>query len=751
MVTLEEVLVRLPDHKKMRGYYKARCPAHDDRNPSLSVWETPGGRVCLKCHATCSEESVWDRLGFPRTAWAASLTGPPALPPSRRETPNEIFETPEAAAEAYGLGPPDHAWPYVDKDGSEVAHVLRWNATRNREKRILPISPAAWGWSKAGPQGNRPLLNLPAILGAPEEPVYVVEGEKCCDTLATLGLLATTSLGGSAASGKTDWTPLANRSVFILPDNDDPGMKYADAVANRLSRLGASVRVICLDGLPPGGDVADLLSPRPTDQECTDLLSTIHSIANTKKEFQMIPEPTVAEVPSFEPFPTDALPPFLRTMVCEAAAAIQCDPVSVVMPCLTGLGVAAANWRVEAKEGWMVVPSIWTVVVAGSGERKSPPLDITLDIFRDWQKAIDREFEALPPSQRAKSRPKTIWTDNATVEGLNAAFQVNERSILFGCDELSTWLGNLGVYKSGRSQGDVGWYCQRYSGRASNPVRKGKDHQGGCASGLLGITGCATTGILRELLTASHIEAGLLARLLITMPPPRTHRWTEDCIQQSTVQAYRDLLERLAQDNELRIAHLSAEAKSTWIEFYDHHNLEIESEKTDSLAVAFRKQEELPLRLALIFHAIAGEQAISENTMASAVAITEWIKTETRRVYALLALRSASPADSLGSLEPKVREYISRKGPITARELQRNGPSECRSSGTAGMILDSMAKKGDVVAEPCHNESGRPTTRYRLAPTPTEAEESPRSIETLQLPPPEATEDYSEWTVLQPF
>jgi putative DNA primase/helicase len=36
----------------------ARCPAHRDRNPSLSVSDGPDGRLLVHCHAGCSQEAV---------------------------------------------------------------------------------------------------------------------------------------------------------------------------------------------------------------------------------------------------------------------------------------------------------------------------------------------------------------------------------------------------------------------------------------------------------------------------------------------------------------------------------------------------------------------------------------------------------------------------------------------------------------------------------------------------------------------
>ena len=71
---------------------------------------------------------------------------------------------------------------------------------------------------------RRPLYRLDLLLQS-TGPVLVSEGEKCVDCLTPLGIVATTSAGGSSAPAKTDWTPLAGRRVVIWPDADTPGRK----------------------------------------------------------------------------------------------------------------------------------------------------------------------------------------------------------------------------------------------------------------------------------------------------------------------------------------------------------------------------------------------------------------------------------------------------------------------------------------------------------------------------------------------
>jgi hypothetical protein len=61
---VDHVLERLKDTSAHNGYVKALCPAHDDREPSLSVSEADDGRVLIKCHAGCRIEDIVAAIGL---------------------------------------------------------------------------------------------------------------------------------------------------------------------------------------------------------------------------------------------------------------------------------------------------------------------------------------------------------------------------------------------------------------------------------------------------------------------------------------------------------------------------------------------------------------------------------------------------------------------------------------------------------------------------------------------------------------
>ena len=65
MTPVDRVLDQLDDAGRTGpASWKARCPAHKDRRPSLSIREGDDGRVLLYCFAGCGAIDVLDALGL---------------------------------------------------------------------------------------------------------------------------------------------------------------------------------------------------------------------------------------------------------------------------------------------------------------------------------------------------------------------------------------------------------------------------------------------------------------------------------------------------------------------------------------------------------------------------------------------------------------------------------------------------------------------------------------------------------------
>lgn len=181
-----------------------------------------------------------------------------------------LFPTADEAIAAAGRAVKGGAlaavWTYHRRDGSEAFKVARFD-TADGEKEFRPVHRHKSRWRLGDPPDPLPLYGLPNL---PDGAIYVTEGEKAADAARALGLPVTTSAHGSSAAAKSDWAPLAGRDVFILPDNDAAGRKYARDVAAILVSQNppARVRIVELPGLPEGGDVVEFVAARPlTDAE----------------------------------------------------------------------------------------------------------------------------------------------------------------------------------------------------------------------------------------------------------------------------------------------------------------------------------------------------------------------------------------------------------------------------------------------------------------------------------------------------
>ena len=53
-----EGIARALGGRKTGGGWMACCPAHEDREPSLSIREADSGKVLVCCHAGCEQERV---------------------------------------------------------------------------------------------------------------------------------------------------------------------------------------------------------------------------------------------------------------------------------------------------------------------------------------------------------------------------------------------------------------------------------------------------------------------------------------------------------------------------------------------------------------------------------------------------------------------------------------------------------------------------------------------------------------------
>lgn len=265
--------------RRVGSSWQARCPAHDDVHPSLSIAEGATVGVVLNCFAGCSFESVCAALGLEPRDLMSTKNGYARRFPGRRGVADrgvmqkhdpksdkraQVLPTLEAAIASVERrrGPRAAEWSYTRADGEAVGVVVRWNLAQGG-KSFAQLSRTEAGWIARAMPAPRPLYRLPELARATR--ILITEGEKAADAVRSLGLIATTCAGGANAVRMSDWSILAGHSaIVILPDNDLPGLRYAEQVAGLLAKLHPRpmIKIVALPGLPPKGDFVEFLAAR---------------------------------------------------------------------------------------------------------------------------------------------------------------------------------------------------------------------------------------------------------------------------------------------------------------------------------------------------------------------------------------------------------------------------------------------------------------------------------------------------------
>lgn len=157
-------------------------------------------------------------------------------------------------------------YEYADADGTVLYRTVRIEQVGKRKRFQAQRPDGRGGWINGMGDALRVPYRLPEIRAAIERAtlkdqdmptVYLVEGERKADKLASWGLVATAVAFGCKGWRKEYADALAGCTVIILPDNDDEGRGFAGKAGTDLQGAGCSIRIIDLPGLPPKGDIMD--------------------------------------------------------------------------------------------------------------------------------------------------------------------------------------------------------------------------------------------------------------------------------------------------------------------------------------------------------------------------------------------------------------------------------------------------------------------------------------------------------------
>lgn len=246
----EQLLAKLEGVRKSgETSWMARCPAHKDSNPSLSISVGRNRDLLLHCHTGCATEAVMAALGL---------------------TLKDLFDNPR---EPTGARKITATYDYTDENGHLLFQTVRFEPKDFRQRH--GDGNGGWLWNLNGVR--RVLFHLPQLLAAKAKtPILVVEGEKDALCAESHGFTATTAPMGAKAKWLEEYTAaLAGADVFVIPDNDPPGRAHAAEVATALLPQARSVRLAPLPeliGVRPVKDLSDYFAAGGSPAQLTALL-----------------------------------------------------------------------------------------------------------------------------------------------------------------------------------------------------------------------------------------------------------------------------------------------------------------------------------------------------------------------------------------------------------------------------------------------------------------------------------------------
>jgi len=243
MINLQQIIELLRATKSADEQYSARCPAHSDTNPSLSIGKGQDGKVLLHCHAGCPFEKIKNAIHKKVLEQGLTLSEYAAM----KMLPLDYLWAEWRLEDVTWQGRPALALPYIeDAAGGGIRRKIR-----------LSKDSHDMCWDEG--EGTIPygLWRLDGDL----DMLAITEGESDAHTLAFHDVPV---LGISGAKGwKPDFAEYEQvknaRKILLVPDRDNAGNDFVRKVARDITNR--NIVVIPL----PTKDVSELHLEHPTD------------------------------------------------------------------------------------------------------------------------------------------------------------------------------------------------------------------------------------------------------------------------------------------------------------------------------------------------------------------------------------------------------------------------------------------------------------------------------------------------------
>ena len=410
-------------------------------------------------------------------------------------------------------------------------------------------------------------------------------------------------------------------------------------------------------------------------------IDACHEVYIPKAEASNLFQPVIPLTPQWSElpsFPMQALPPVIRSYVSAVAEHSQTSPD---MAAVISLGVLAAclqgKFRVEGTPGYYEPLSLYTVVIASPGERKSSVMrDMTGFLYeyeqeynqshsqqlrdnRHQRESLERQISGLQKklerSQDPESelelqqlrdqleelpvlKPARFFADDCSSEALTSLMAENH-----GIFSVISTEGGIFDIMAGRYSGktNIDIWLKGHCGDSIYVDRMSREPECILHPALTAILSIQPS-VLNEIMSNTTMTGrGLIARFLYASPPSRigSRVFQAPPIGPDITAAYRSLLFHLMAlpvPEEPKTVHLSEKAFALMADYFEEHERFLAGEG-QAISDWAGKYIGSVLRIAGLLHcAESDEAALSASTLARAIEIGKFFLAHSCYAYSMM-------------------------------------------------------------------------------------------------------------------
>lgn len=425
-------------------------------------------------------------------------------------------------------------------------------------------------------------------------------------------------------------------------------------------------------------------------------------------------------------FPMEIFTPEVKGLILEQAMIKDAPKEYIAAAVLAGASILMDGFfqlSVRPDSDWDEHPILWTAIVGGPSQKKTPCLNIVRSVIGDFEIKLQNEYEIkekeykreLAAYKREKEQakknkdkkasvnfleepekpyPQVITVQNTTIEALSSLIKNNNgRGIGILVDELASFLKSLGQYKNGNGA-DEEYFLQAWKKQLYRLVRK-MNEENFVIYPSHNILGSIQPKVLEETIFKGGFDStnGMIERWLFACSDYEETGKIYSGKKEYDISIIEKIYSRLYANQTMKKYSFSTNAQTEYNKFCSQIVLDKQNALiTDLMKNYLQKQTDYVARFSLILHCIKDDRVlmIEEETVKDAIKLSNYF-VECFQKVANISLDAKCNAHAMSALDYM---RIKRLKTLSPSKLQRSNTSKYKTMEVAKNALLTLANLG---------------------------------------------------------